>query len=527
MLLGQCLNIYGHMHVRSPLQHMLSIAPTRSGKGVSLIVPNLLTYQGAVLVVDPKGENAWITAERRRALGQKTHIVDPWDEVNRQYGSPAGAPEIVAHFNPLAIIDPKSDEYVDDITSLADALIITEGTKEPHWDDSARELVAGLMAFVVESPEYRAHASLGLVRDFLSGSAAGIREIVEAAQKLDGIAKRKLGRFKEDTEEISGIMSNALTQTGFLDNPTLKRSLATSDFSFEELCAGNLSIYLVLPVDKLKTYSRWLRLMVTVGLRAVARRGSHSPSGLPALFVLDEFGTIGRLDAVAQDYGLMAGRGMILWGFAQDLNELKRDYPRDWETIVGNSQAVTCFGVMDNFTADYVSKFLGTATIEQVNVSTTVGKSVGPQQQGAPIWANRTSIQTSTSTSTSTMSRPLLHPDEVRGLAADRCLIMGRFPPILGRRIVYQEDWDLPHYARQDPNHPRTEEVRWQALKNRLYEMGSVARLLKEHKFQIKRRWRGKWDVTHDSRKWQHTFANDNELWEWTYNLVMASVGQA
>ena len=250
--------------------------------------------------------------------------------------------------------------------------------------------------------------------------------------------------------------------------------------------------------------------------------------GLPALFVLDEFGTIGKLDAVAQAYGLMAGRGMILWGFAQDLNELKRDYPRDWETIVGNSQAVTCMGVMDNFTADYVSKMLGIETVEQVNVSTTVGKSVGPQQQGAPIWASRTSIQTSTSTSTSTTSRPLLHPDEVRGLAGDRCLIMGRFPPILGRRIVYYQDWDLLHYARPDPQYPRTEDVRRQALEKRLEEMGSVARLLVEHKFGVKRRWwGGRWEVKSDDGTRTHIFASDNELWAWTYVLVMNSVGEA
>ena len=77
--------------------------------------------------------------------------------------------------------------------------------------------------------------------------------------------------------------------------------------------------------------------------------------------MLDEFGTIGKLNAVAQAYGLMAGLGMIIWAFAQDLNQLKRDYPDHWETFIGNSQAMTCFGVMDNFTADYISKLLGTA----------------------------------------------------------------------------------------------------------------------------------------------------------------------
>jgi type IV secretion system protein VirD4 len=524
LLLGENPNVGGFMHVRAPRQHMISIAPTRSGKGVSLIIPNLLTYLGSVLVVDPKGENAWITALRRRALGQKTFILDPWGEVNRQYGSFAGAPETLAHFNPLAILDPESDEYVDDITSLADALIISEGTKEPHWDDSARELVAGLMAFVVENPEYKAHASLGLVRDFLSGSAEQIRAIVEAAQKQDGIAKRKLSRFKGDTDEISGIMSNALTQTGFLDNPTLKRNLEFSDFNFEDLCGGNVSIYLVLPADKLKTYSRWLRLMVTVGLRAVARRGSQSPLGLPTLFVLDEFGTIGRLDAIAQAYGLMAGRGMILWAFAQDLNQLKRDYPHDWETFIGNSQAVTSFGVMDNFTTDYVSKMLGTSTVEQLNTSTTHGTSVGPPQMNAPIWVSRTSRSTSVTYSTATMSRPLLTPDEVRGLGGDFCIIMGNFPPILSKRIVYHQDWDFLHYARPDPHFPRTEEVRWRALQWRLREMGSVARLLKEYGIEVKRLRRGRYEVRTIAGKWTHIFASDNELWRWTYLLSMDGV---
>jgi type IV secretory pathway TraG/TraD family ATPase VirD4 len=130
---------------------------------------------------------------------------------------------------------------------------------------------------------------------------------------------------------------------------------------------------------------------------------------------------------------------------------------------------------MDNFTAEYISKMLGTATIEHLihrNVSTTHDDF-------------RQNIATSTTTSTQTMSRPLLHPDEVRGLGGDFCLIMGRFPPILSRRIVYHEDWDLLHCARPDPHFPRTENVRWRALQRRLGEMGSVARLLKEYGYEV------------------------------------------
>jgi type IV secretion system protein VirD4 len=531
LLLGGSKDVYGNLHVRGLSKHMLTIAPTRSGKGVSQIVPNLRTYRGSVLVIDPKGENAWITAERRRqALGQKTFILDPWGEVNRRYGTMAGAPETVARFNPLAQLDPETDEFVDDIAGLADAIILTESSREPHWDDSARELVAGLMAFMVESPQYRAHASLALMRDFVTRPSEQIRALVEESQKLGGrsLAARKLAPFNADTDEISGVISNARTQTAFLDSPTLKRNMEASDFSFEDLCRGNTSVYLVLPPDKLDTYSRWLRLMVTVGIRAVGRGGQQGP--LPTLFMLDEFGTIGKLDAVARAYGLMAGQGIILWAFVQDLNQLVRDYPHHWETFVGNAQAVTCFGVMDNFTAEYVSKFLGTATIEQTNIQTSTGKSVGPYQPGQDFLTSRTTRSTSTSTSTSTMSRPLLHPDEVRALGADACIIMGRFPPILSRRIVYHQDWDLLHWARVDPHHPRTEDVRWLALQRRLIEMESVARLLQEHEYgyEVKRR-RGKWEVTGvaGSGKGTHIFANDDALWRWVYVLAMDGVDQA
>jgi type IV secretion system protein VirD4 len=543
LLLGEALNVRGNLHVRGPRQHMLLIAPTRSGKGVSLIVPNLLAYRGSVLVVDPKGENAWLTAAfRRQAHGQKTVILDPWGEVNRRYGSMAGVSETIARFNPLSILDPESEEYVDDLAYLADALIISQSSRDPHWDDSARELVAGLIAFVVESPEYRAQASLGLVRGLLSLPGPELRIAIKDAVALGpgSIARTKLARFDAVTDEINSVMSTARTQTAFLDSEVLARNMESSDFSFEELCGGNISIYLVLPPDKLESYARWLRLMVSIAIRAVARGsgGSRLPNvsrpqgaaGLPALFVLDEFGTIGKLNTVAQAYGLMAGLGMIMWAFVQDLNQLKRDYPEHWETFIGNSQAVTCFGVMDNFTAEYISKFLGTSTIEHVNVSTSMGKSVAPISANSPLFkSQRTSIQTSTSYSTQVMSRPLLHPDEIRGLDGNLCIIMGRFPPILGRRIVYHEDWDLLHCVRPDPSFPRTEQVRWRSLQRRLAEMGSVARLLKEYRYEVKALRGGRYEVqgAAGTGKTARTFANDNDLWRWTYILAMDGVDSA
>ena len=540
LLLGENPYAGGFLHVRAPRQHIISIAPTRSGKGVSLIIPNLLTYRGSVLVIDPKGENAWITAARRRALGQKTYILDPWNEVNGIYGSKAGIEEkSIASFNPLSILKPGSDDFVENLAYLADALIITQGTKDPFWDDSARELCAGLMAYVVENPDFAPRASLGFVRKLLMRPNEELQRTIKAAVELgsSSVAALKLAQFEnqEKTTSIASVIQSARTQTAFLDS--LTHSTEKSDFSFDELCDGNASVYLVLPMDKLQTHARWLRLMVSIAIRAVTRKGgvsapsrgggSQGPSGLPVLFMLDEFGTIGKLNMVAQAYGLSAGRGMIMWTFSQDLNQLKRDYPEEWETFIGNSQALTCFNVMDNFTAEYVSKFLGTQTIEHRNVSTSQGTSVAPRSGNTP-WSvkQRTTVSDSVSYSTQTMSRSLLNPDEVRGLDGDRCIIMGHFPPIMSRRIVYQQDWDMLHWAREDPHFPRTEDVRWQALKRRLYEMRSVARLLKEYDYEVKARWRGRYQVKKTDGSWTHIFANRDEIWKWTYLMVMDGVGQ-
>ncbi len=285
--------------------------------------------------------------------GRKPYILDPWNEVNNIYGSKAGPgreERSIASFNPLSILKPGADDFVESLAYLADALIITQSTKDPFWDDSARELCAGLMAYVVESPAFAPGASLGLVRKLLMRPNEELQRTIKTAIGLgsDSVAAMKLGQFEnpEKTSSIASVIQAARTQTAFLD---FLPSTENSDFSFDELCGGNASIYLVLPPDKLQTQARWLRMMVSIAIRAVTSKGSQSPLGLPVLFMLDEFGTIGKLNMVAQAYGLAAGRGMIMWTFSQDLNQLKRDYPEEWETFIGNSQAVTCFNVHGQF----------------------------------------------------------------------------------------------------------------------------------------------------------------------------------
>ena len=462
---GPNQNSYGkesHIITLRPDRHFLSVAPTRSGKGVSLIIPNLLYYQGSAIVIDPKGENAWVTAKcRRDELGQKTIILDPWGEVNRRYGSKvekrtiftleedkAGITsehlaeshlETVCRFNPLSILDPANDNYADDLAYIADALIINQG-KDPHWDDSARELVAGLIAFAVETNPTT--ATLPFVRVILSKPYDEIAALAKKAQELgyESVAARKLGRFAVDSKEISSIVSTALTQTAFLDSATLAESLSFTDFSFSDLVDQKATIYLVLPVDKLQTYGRWLRLMGSLGIRTVARNTQQLR--YPVLFVLDEFGTIGKLSAVSQAYGLMAGLQMCIWAFVQDLVQLKRDYPEEWETFIGNSEGVSFFDVMDQFTAEHLSKMLGKTTIERISQTTAEERKGGFFKEGDPNY---------TRMSDQYYQRDLLQPSEIRGASKEFGFIVARDNPIWFKKMNYHTDPFFYERARQNP----------------------------------------------------------------------------
>lgn len=343
--------------------HALTFGATRSGKGVSAIIPALLTYGGSMLVIDPKAENAWVSIPRRRALGQRVVLIDPWDELRRRY---AGGEQVesVTRFNPLAALDPASDDFGDDVAAVADALITHTGG-DSHWPDSARELVAGLVAAYIEARP--GQASLRDVRGALLLSQDKFGELVSFFKQTtpDGLGCRKLASFKEGSREVDSIRSAAKTQTAFLDSEKLCASLDGQEEAFDlaELATGQITLYLVLPLNRLQTHGRWLRLILTLAIGAIV--GQPRPPQLPVLFMLDEMGTIGRLAMIEQAFGLMSGVGVRIWGFLQDINQLKRDYPESWETFIANCAVMQMLNARDATTSEYFSNFLGTNAILQ------------------------------------------------------------------------------------------------------------------------------------------------------------------
>ena len=436
--------------------HALTFGATRSGKGVSTIIPALLTYQGSMLCIDPKAENAWVTIPQRQALGHRVVILDPWDEMSRRY---AGGQQVepVTRFNPLAALNPKSPDFGDEVAAVADALITATGG-DSHWTDSARELIGGLIAGFVEARPGK--ATLRDVRGALLASQEDFARVIAFFEKTtpDGLGCRKLAGYKQGSREVDSIRSAAKTQTGFLDSDKLCASLDGQEevFDLEELATGRVTLYLVLPLDRLQTHGRWLRLLLTLAIRAIARQAE--PPTLPVLFMLDEMGTIGRLAMIEQAFGLMAGVGIRIWGFLQDLNQLKRDYSESWETFIANTAVITVLNARDITTSEYFSQYMGTMTIERVSKNTVqqrveTNKKLA-EQRGliGDMFHDKPSVYEPEQT----FSRPLMFADEIRRMPKDHVILFlaGDYPAYL-KRISYHQDVWFEELFRGLPAFPR------------------------------------------------------------------------
>lgn len=404
--------------------HLLTIAPTRTGKGVGTIIPNLLTADRSMLVIDPKGENAAITWYARSCFGP-LHVLDPFAVTNR----PSAA------CNPLDRIDAFSPDAAEDAALLADALVADppHQVTEAHWNEEAKALLTGLILFVA-AEEAPARKNLATVREMLTLPADRFVQLLAGMQDspaAGGLVARAANRhLAKDDREASGVLSSAQRHTHFLDSPRMTAVMGRSDFAFAALKERTATVFLVLPPDRISTYSRWLRLMVSQALSELARSATRPPA--PVLFLLDEFAAPGRLEPVERTMGLMAGYGVQLWPILQDLHQLRSTYGAHAGTFLSNAGLAQVFNVNDTDTAEWVSRALGEMT------ETYETGSRGQTRQRSWRTSNNS---TSTGTAGHRVRRSLLTPDEVRRLPRDRqILLKAGTPPILARKLRYYAD---------------------------------------------------------------------------------------
>ncbi|MCJ8519268.1 type IV secretion system protein VirD4 [Pseudorhizobium tarimense] len=396
--------------------HLLTMAPTRTGKGVGTIIPNLLDADRSVICIDPKGENAKITARARQSFGP-VHVLDPF----------AVTGMITAAFNPLDQLNLDSLDLAEDVSTLADALVADDpgAVGEAHWNEEAKALIAGLLlTIVVDEPPQR--RTLSTLREYLTLAPERFDKLLSHMQQSEhanGLIARAANRHLGKADrEAAGVLSAAQRHTHFLDSQRMTEVLSRSDFSFCDLKRSHATVFLVLPPDRLSTYSRWLRLLVTQSLIDMARTAEKPDQ--PVLYLLDEFAALGFLAPVERAMGLMAGYGVQLWPILQDIHQLQASYGKRAGTFLSNAGVLQVFGVNENESAKLVSDLLGQETVTFQNM-------------GRAVDADRSSI----SFSQQHTGRPLLTPDEVRNLSQEyQLLFLAGTRPILARKLAYFRD---------------------------------------------------------------------------------------
>mgnify|MGYP000986552328 FL=1 len=377
------------------------------------IIPNLIDYPGSVVCIDPKGENARVTARQRGTFGP-VHVLDPFGVT----GIPSAA------FNPLDRIDPAGLDLADDCMTLADALVYDAPGEagEAHWNEEAKALIAGLILHIVAS-EPVGTRTLATLRDRLTLAPQAFAAMLEAMQAQGGLVARAANRhLGKSDREAAGVLSAAQRHTHFLDSPRMTAVLGHSDFTFADVKAQPTSLYLVLPPDRLATYARWLRLMVAQGLTDLARAPASPARSV--LFLLDEFAALGRLEPVERAMGLMAGYGIQLWPILQDVHQLRALYERRAGTFLSNAGVLQVFGVNDHDSAKLVSDLLGQETV----VFESMSRAIDAEETGISFGSQH-------------VGRPLLTPDEVRTLREDlQLLFLAGQRPIVAAKLRYFAD---------------------------------------------------------------------------------------
>ena len=386
-------------------RHLFTTAANRSGKGTGLIIPNLALWSGSAVVIDPKGENAAITAHHRKAMdGHEVIALDPFAESGLD-------PSFFGTFNPLDMIDIGSDEAIDIAGLIADAIMVKANAKDMHWDESGRDYLTGLILHVCDTEEGQSR-TLGRVRQLL---IKGDRDFAAALDVLadddeepqrptnafDGLwahmkASEATNEFVRDMiigsaetitamgqNERGSVLSTARRNMRFLATPKIAHNLSKTSFDIDRLktSKGGQTIYLCLPARLFPTHARYLRLIISILLYRMEAIGLAKPaSGHPVLFILDEFASLGHMEMLEKAAGLMAGYGVKLWPIVQDLTQIKKHYRESWETFLANAGAVTFFANSDLTTLEWLSKRMGETEVIRENMGHSTSETKGTSE---------------------------------------------------------------------------------------------------------------------------------------------------
>ena len=408
-------------------EHVLAFAPTRSGKGVGLVVPTLLSWPASAVIHDIKGENWQITAGWRSRFSHCL-LFNPTDGRSAAY-------------NPLLEVR-KGDHEVRDVQNIADILVDPEGAleKRNHWEKTSHALLVGAILHVLYAGEDK---TLRGVANFLSDPACPfeltLHRMMTTPHLVNGngggphpvVASAAREVLNKSDNERSGVLSTAMSFLGLYRDPTVAEVTSRCDWRIADLisAAHPVSLYLVVPPSDISRTKPLIRLI----LNQIGRRLIESLDGSDGierrhklLLMLDEFPALGRLDFFETALAFMAGYGIRSFLIAQSLNQIDKAYGQN-HSILDNCHVRVTFATNDERTAKRISETLGTAT-ELRAQRNYAGHRLAP-------WLGHLMV------SRQETARPLLTPGEVMQLPPDEAVVMvSSLAPIKAKKLRYYAD---------------------------------------------------------------------------------------
>lgn len=420
-------------------EHVLCFAPTRSGKGVGLVVPTLLTWPGSCMVHDIKGENYALTSGFR-ATFSRVLLFDPTNIKSAAY-------------NPLLEVR-KGEWEVRDVQNVADVLVDPEGSLERrnHWEKTSHSLLVGAILHVLYAEPNK---TLAGVANFLSDPKRSIEATMAAMMNTQHlgeagphpvVASTARELLNKSDNERSGVLSTAMSFLSLYHDPVVAAVTSRCDWRIADLVSSSspASLYLVVPPSDISRTKPLIRLI----LNQIGRRLTEDLQQTKRhrmLLMLDEFAALGRLDFFESALAFMAGYGLKSFLIAQSLNQIEKAYGAN-NSILDNCHVRVAFATNDERTARRVSDALGTAT-ELRAMKNYAGHRLSP-------WLGHLMV------SRSETARPLLTPGEVMQLPPnDEIVMVSGISPIRGRKVRYYEDSRLTErllpVPKHDPAHTR------------------------------------------------------------------------
>ncbi|GAA4761883.1 conjugal transfer protein TraG [Stakelama sediminis] len=424
VFLGQ---LGGHYLRHDGPDHVMAFAPTRSGKGVGLVVPTLLGWTGSAVIHDIKGENWHLTAGFRSRFSHCL-LFNPTDTASARY-------------NPL--LEVRRGEYeVRDVQNIADILVDPEGALERrnHWEKTSHSLLVGAILHVLYAEEEK---TLARVATFLSDPqrpfSATLRRMMttnhlgtrEAPQVHPVVASAAREVLNKSENERSGVLSTAMSFLGLYRDPTVAEITSRCDWRIADLTQAKqpVSLYLVVPPSDISRTKPLIRLILNqIGRRLTEKldTGTVYARKHQLLMMLDEFPALGRLDFFETSLAFMAGYGVRAFLIAQSLNQIEKAYG-EHNSILDNCHVRVAFATNDERTARRISDSLGQAT-EQRAMRNYAGHRLAP-------WLAHVMV------SRQETARPLLTLGEVMQLpATDELVMVAGLAPIRAQKLRYYED---------------------------------------------------------------------------------------